>query len=55
MTERQIFAFLKSQGLSNAGAAGAMGNMFAESGLNSRNLQNSYEKKLGYTELFFSC
>ena len=47
MTERQIFAFLKSQGLSDAGAAGAMGNMFAESGLKSQNLQNSYEKKLG--------
>ena len=54
MTERQIFAFLKSQGLSDAGAAGAMGNMFAESGLNSRNLQNSYEKKLGYTDASYT-
>lgn len=54
MTERQIFAFLKSQGLSDAGCAGAMGNMFAESGLNSRNLQNSYEKKLGYTDASYT-
>lgn len=54
MTERQIFAFLKSQGLSDAGAAGAMGNMFAESGLNSQNLQNSYEKKLGYTDASYT-
>lgn len=54
MTERQIFAFLKSQGLSDAGAAGAMGNMFAESGLNSQNLQNSYEKKLGHTDASYT-
>lgn len=54
MTERQIFAFLKSQGLSDAGAAGAMGNMFAESGLKSQNLQNSYEKKLGYTDASYT-
>lgn len=32
----------------------AMGNMFAESGLNSRNLQNSYEKKLGYTDASYT-
>ena len=31
-------------------AAGLMGNLFAESGLNPHNLQNTYEKKLGYTD-----
>ena len=47
---------MKGQGLSDAGVAGLMGNLYAESGLRSNNLQNSYEGKLGmadaeYTEL----
>lgn len=54
MTEREIFDFLKKQGLSNAGAAGVMGNMFAESGLRSNNLQNSFEKKLGHTDISYT-
>lgn len=37
-------------GLSDAGAAGLMGNLYAESGLNPNNLQNSHERKLGYTD-----
>lgn len=32
------------------GAAGLMGNLFKESGLNPKNLQNSYEKRLGLTD-----
>ena len=32
------------------GVAGLMGNLCAESGLNPQNLQNSYEKLLGYTD-----
>lgn len=32
------------------GVAGVMGNMYAESGLKSDNLQNTYEKSLGYTD-----
>lgn len=54
MTEREIFDFLKKQGLTNAGAAGVMGNMFAESGLRSNNLQNSFEKKLGHTDISYT-
>lgn len=54
MTEREIFDFLKKQGLSDAGAAGVMGNMFAESGLRSNNLQNSFEKKLGHTDISYT-
>lgn len=54
MTEREIFDFLKKQGLSNAGSAGVMGNMFAESGLRSNNLQNSFEKKLGHTDISYT-
>jgi hypothetical protein len=48
--EELIWQFFKSQGFSDAGAAGMMGNLFAESALNPMNLQNSYEKKLGYTD-----
>lgn len=46
----QIWNYLKSKGLSNHGTAGLMGNLFAESGLNPKNLQNTSEKKLGYTD-----
>lgn len=50
MNEVTIWWFLKSQGMTDAGAAGLMGNLFAESGLNPKNLQNTYEKGLGYTD-----
>ena len=50
MNEAAIWRFLKSQGMTDAGAAGLMGNLFAESGLNPKNLQNTYEKSLGYTD-----
>ena len=55
-TEERIWNFLKAQGLSDAGVAGVMGNLYAESGLRPNNLQNSYEGKLGmadaeYTEM----
>lgn len=49
-TEEKIWTYLKTQGCTDAGAAGLIGNLFAESGLKSNNLQNSYEKKLGYTD-----
>ncbi len=55
-TEEKIWSYLKGQGLTDAGAAGLMGNLYAESGLRPNNLQNSYEGKLGmadaeYTEM----
>ncbi len=46
----RIINFLRSKGLNDFGIAGVLGNMFAESGLNPRNLQNAYEKKLGMTD-----
>lgn len=46
----QIWNYLKSKGLSNHGTAGLMGNLFAESGLNPKNLQNTSEKKLNHTD-----
>ena len=45
-----IWNRLISAGLTPAGAAGLLGNLSAESGLNPANLQNSYEKKLGCTD-----
>lgn len=56
MSEKTIWEYLKAQGLTDAGAAGLMGNLYAESGLHPNNLQNSYEGKLGmadaeYTEM----
>lgn len=49
-TERYIWDYLFGR-LGNAyGAAGLMGNLFAESGLHPNNLQNSYNKKLNITD-----
>lgn len=49
-TEEKIWNYLHGK-LGNAyGTAGMMGNLYAESGLRSNNLQNTYEKKLGYTD-----
>ena len=46
-TEEKIWNYLVGNGLSEYGAAGLMGNLYAESGLSPTNLQNSYEKKTG--------
>ena len=48
--EQIIWEYLRKYGLSEAGTAGLMGNLFAESGLIPTNLQNSFEKKLGYSD-----
>lgn len=47
MTEADIYAYFKAQGMTDCGVAGLMGNLHAESGLRANNLQNSFEKKLG--------
>lgn len=52
--EQKIWNYLKAKGLNNFGCAGLMGNLYAESGLNPMNLQNSYEKKLGYTDVTYT-
>lgn len=54
-TPEKIWNFLKSKGLSSCGAAGLMGNLYAESGLDPQNLQNSYEKKLGHTDASYTA
>ena len=48
--EKQIWDSLKSRGLNDFAVAGIMGNLRAESNLRPTNLQNSFEKKLGYTD-----
>ena len=50
MTEKQMFDFLVAGGLSEHGAAVLLGHFQDESGLNSRNLQNSFQKRLGHTD-----
>lgn len=45
-----IWNFFKGKGLNDYAVAGIMGNIYAESGFKPNNLQNTYEKKLGYTD-----
>ena len=52
--EQKIWNYLKSKGLNNYGIAGLMGNLYAESALNPQNLQNTYEKSLGYTDAAYT-
>lgn len=53
--EQKIWNYLYDK-LGNAyGVAGIMGNMMAESGLKPTNLQNTYEKKLGYTDASYTA
>ena len=50
MNEQRTFDFFAEKGFTAAGIFGILGNIKDESGGNPRNLQNSYEKKLGYTD-----
>ncbi len=51
----RIWNFLKGKGLSDYGVAGLMGNLNAESALNPCNLQQTYERKLGYTDASYTA
>lgn len=48
--EQKIWNFFKSKGLNDYACAGLMGNLSAESNLNPHNLQNTYERSLGFTD-----
>lgn len=48
--EQIIWNYLMKEIKNAFGVAGLMGNIQAESALNPKNLQNSYEKKLGYND-----
>ncbi len=52
--EQKIWNYFKDKGLNDYGCAGLMGNLYAESALNSKNLQNSFEKKLKYTDEIYT-
>lgn len=47
---KSIWNFFKSQGFSEYGIAGLMGNLYAESGLSPINLENTANTKLGMTD-----
>lgn len=53
--EQKIWNYLKNQGFNDFGIAGLMGNLYAESGLIPTNLQNTYEKSLGYTDASYTA
>ena len=53
--EERIWNYLTAAGMTDCGAAGLMGNLYAESGLIPTNLQNTYEKKLGYTDAAYTA
>lgn len=55
MTKHTIWNALRSAGMTPEGAAGLMGNLKAESDLDPRNLQNTYERKLGYTDSAYTA
>lgn len=53
--EEKIWNYLIDKGLTAAGTAGLMGNLYAESALIPNNLQNTYEKSLGYTDTSYTA
>lgn len=53
--EHTIWTYLFSQGLQEPAVFGLMGNLRAESGLNPINMENSYEKKLGFTDQTYTA
>lgn len=53
--EQKIWNYLKSKGLNDYAVSGLMGNIYAESGLRSTNMQNSYENKLGYNDTTYTA
>lgn len=54
-TEKAIWDYLAGRGLNAYAVAGIMGNLYAESGLNSCNLQNSYNKSLNMTDAEYTA
>lgn len=55
MSEQAIWSYFEGKGLRPAGIAGLMGNLDAESGLKSTNLQNSGEIKLKMTDAQYTA
>lgn len=53
--EKIIWDYLFEKIGNSYGVAGLMGNLYAESALRSNNLQNSYEKKLGFIDEIYTA
>ena len=53
--EQKIWNYLTERGLSPAGVAGLMGNLYAESGLRPNNLENRAEKELGMGDASYTA
>lgn len=51
----KIWNYLLGKGLTAYGVAGLMGNLYAESGLEPANLQNTYNTKLGMTDAEYTA
>ena len=49
VNEKKVWDFLKLKGLTNAGAAGFMGNLFCESGIESARYEDDYHDTIGLT------
>lgn len=46
----RVWKFLKTKGFNDYACAGIIANLYCESGLNPKNLQDSYQVKLGFTD-----
>ena len=54
-TAEKIWKYRIGKGLTECGAAGLMGNLYAESALRPTNLQGSYERKLGMNDAEYTA
>ena len=52
---KKVWDYFKSHGLNDYGVAGLMGNLYAKSGLRACNLQNTFEKSLGYSDAEYTA
>lgn len=52
---KKMWDYFKSKGLNDYGVAGLMGNLYCESALRPCNLQQTYEKSLGYTDAEYTA
>lgn len=50
-----MWKFFRNKGLTEVATAGVMGNIEQESGFSSTNLQNRYERELGYTDASYTA
>ena len=54
MSAQIIWNFLKKEGFNDYGVAGLMGNLDAESGLRSNNIQDTYSRKFGLSDIQYT-